>query len=310
MPSVLFLAIVGLVWLSGCAASGLREEGSDTRAELRELQRVTGELRREVEEARRAIALLREGLGEVRAEVAHSLRETGAQQRAAAGAAVVAAVRAALRPVAERIEATERRLDALAESVSSVETSVSGLADQVARLEAVPPLAVPVERPKAPEVAVARPEAPEIGPDAPGGRAAATAPAQGPEELFERGMARLRAGELGQAILDLEEVADKHPSHPLGASARFWIADAYFRAREYQHAAGEYQKAIEAAPAGEKTPEALLKLGLAHRALRRDDRARDAWTQLIREFPDTDAARRARRELARLPRTGSPGEGR
>jgi TolA-binding protein len=61
------------------------------------------------------------------------------------------------------------------------------------------------------------------------------------------------------------------------------------------------------APKGEKSAEALYKLGLAFRALKRQDRARDAWTQLIADFPQTEAAQRARLALREVPRAVKPG---
>jgi tol-pal system protein YbgF len=100
-------------------------------------------------------------------------------------------------------------------------------------------------------------------------------------------MEAFRGGELGQAVLDFEELVERHPAHPLAGSARFWIGEAYFRTREFQQAAVEYQKAIDGSPGSDKVPEALLKLGLAQRALRREDRAREAWSRLIRDFPDS-----------------------
>lgn len=174
------------------------------------------------------------------------------------------------------MEATEARLAGLRELVGGLETTVAGVSAQVARLEAVPP--------RGPEVRVPAPPA---------------------EALFERAMASLRGGELGQTVLDLEELVARYPGHALVRAAHFWIAEAYFRARDYARAATEYQKVVEAPP-GDKTAEALLRLGLTQRALKREDRAREAWAQLLREYPDTDAAHRARNALrdgARTPRS-------
>ena len=62
----------------------------------------------------------------------------------------------------------------------------------------------------------------------------------------------------------------------------------------FEQAADKYQKAVDLAPSGERTPDALLRLGLALRSLQREDRARDVWARLLRDFPDSDAAVRAR----------------
>jgi tol-pal system protein YbgF len=113
---------------------------------------------------------------------------------------------------------------------------------------------------------------------------------------------------LGQAVLDFEEFADKYPGHPLAPSVQFWIGEAYFRSRDFEQAASKYQKAIDLAPTGERTPDALLRLGLALRSLRREDRAREVWVRLVRDFPDSEAALRARAVLRQSGRAVGPGE--
>ena len=98
------------------------------------------------------------------------------------------------------------------------------------------------------------------------------------------------------------------PAIPLAPSAHFWIGEAYFRSRDFEQAASQYQKAIDLAPAGDRTPDALLRLGLALRSLHREDRARDVWARLVRDFPDSEAALRARAVLRQPGRTVPPAE--
>src|SRR5262249_6517223 len=155
------------------------------------------------------------------------------------------------------------RLGQLAGSVGGGETTVDGLADPGAPLEAVSP---PV-----PPSPLAR------GKGAP----SATATAR-PPELFHPGPESFRGGELGQAVLDFEEFVARNPRHSLVPSAQFWIGEAYFRARDFENAATAYQKAASLAPKGDKTADALLRLGLALRALKREDRAREAWGRRVK----------------------------
>jgi tol-pal system protein YbgF len=198
-------------------------------------------------------------------------------------------VREAQAALTARLAAMERRGAELADGLTGLEAAVATLAEQFARLEAGSAGAAPVRR-----------SAP------PGPRQAG--PPVSAEELFDRGMESYRAGELGQAVLDFEQFTEKHAAHPLAASAHFWIGEAYFRSRDFEHAAAEYQRAIDLAPAGERTPDALLRLGLALRSLRREDRARDVWARLIRDFPDSEAALRARAVLRQPGRTVPPAE--
>jgi len=230
-------------------------------------------LRRDLATLQGDVAALRTELGRTRAEIDAA---TGVTQ---------AAQRDALDVLARRVTVSEQRLGQLAGSVGGVETTVDGLADQVARLEAV---STPVPRSR---LASGK------------GTRSATATA-GPEELFDRAMESFRGGELGQAVLDFEEFVARNPRHSLVPSAQFWIGEAYFRARDFENAATAYQKAVGLAPKGDKTADALLRLGLALRALKREDRAREAWGRLVKEFGDSEAAQRGRvllRESTRSP---------
>ena len=115
--------------------------------------------------------------------------------------------------------------------------------------------------------------------------------------LYDRAMESWNRGEQGQAVVDFEELVQTYPSDPLVASAQFRIGEAYFAARDFERAAVVYKKAVDLAPKGKDAPQALLRLGLAYRAQKREADAKQAWTQLVRDFPDSDATEEARRAL-------------
>lgn len=264
-----------LAALAGCAG-GLREDVARQAIELAEARAALAEVQRELRALREDVTRLREGI-DAEARQASSRAETEARARERA------------EQMDARIKGAERRAEEQGEAVAALEASVSSLADQVARLEA----------------AGGGPGTLRPLPD----RSRRGTPATSAEELFDRGMESFRAGEVGQAVLDFEDLVERHPGHPLVVGAHFWIGECYFRARDFEHASLAYQKAIDLAPTGERTPDALLRLGLALRSLRREDRAREAWSRLIRDFPESEAAQRARavmREPGRFGRPGSP----
>jgi tol-pal system protein YbgF len=115
--------------------------------------------------------------------------------------------------------------------------------------------------------------------------------------LFDRAMENWNKGEQGQAVVEFEELVQTFPTDPLVAPAQFRIGEAYFAARDFERAALEYRKAVDLAPKGKDTPQALLRLGLAYRAQKRESDARQAWNQLVRDFPESDATEEARRAL-------------
>jgi tol-pal system protein YbgF len=289
------VAALALLALGACSSRAARkgEELRSTDFRLLELNRATEELKRD-------LVALRDQVEGVRAQAEGAVQSEDGRRREA------------LEAVDKRLATMERRLESLAGAIRGIEMTVGGLADQVVRLEAVP-------------ATVAAGAANGAGAAAGSAAPAAAAPARRdtraaraasrpapapvpPEELFARALESFKSGELGQAVLDFEDFVVKHPTHALAGTAQFWIGEAYYDAREYQHAVVEYRKAVDIAPKGDKTPDALYKLGLANRALKRTDRARDAWNQLLRDFPQSDAAHRARTAMretnARPPRVG------
>lgn len=274
--SVVVLGLLTLI--SGCTAA-LEDRVGREEAALSDLRTGIESLRSDLRGLRVEVAALREAL------------TAGARQEAADRAAGEERARETQEKVEARLTATERRMEELGEGMSGLDGSVAGLAEQVARLEAGSASAASLPRSRSTP-----------------SRSPSTSPPISAEELFDRGMESFRAGELGQAVLDFEEFAEKHPAHPLAPSVQFWIGEAYFRSRDFEQAAEKYQKAVDLAPTGERTPDALLRLGLALRSLRREDRAHDVWARLLRDFPDSEAALRARVVLRQPPRSGRPAE--
>jgi tol-pal system protein YbgF len=265
-----------LIALTGCASSGSVRKLDD---ESRVSQERLAEIIQANEALRTELAALRTQLEALRKELDGAVRERDRVQREA------------MDELAKRAAASEKKVETLTGAVRAVELTVGGVADQVARLETA-------------STGGGRR-------DGRGSRAAVRTSSLAADELYNRAMESFKGGELAQAILDFEDFVARYPTHPQVGTAQFWIGEAYYNARDYQHATAEYKKAVELAPKGEKAPEALFKLGLAHRALRRPDRAREAWAQLIRDFPQTEVAQKARvaqREVSRAPRATSGGE--
>jgi tol-pal system protein YbgF len=118
--------------------------------------------------------------------------------------------------------------------------------------------------------------------------------AESPEHAYAAALATFRAREHGQAVLDFLDVIAKHPRHPLAANAQYWIGEAYYVQRDYRQALAEFQKVPEVAPGSAKAADALLKIGLCQRNLRDEARARQTWQRVVRDFPQSEAAIKAR----------------
>lgn len=188
------------------------------------------------------LAALQWGLGAVEVELGRLQTRLAAAQTAGAALAArlgalearAAAAEERVRAMATRGEATLAAFDArqgtLERALRALETTVAGLADQVVRLEAV-----------GTEGTIRPPPRP--------------APQGAPFVTLQQAVERLRRGELVEAIVDLEQLIARDPTHPAAADARFWIGEAYLWAREFEEAAAHFRQALDLAPGGSGRPQ-------------------------------------------------------
>jgi tol-pal system protein YbgF len=114
------------------------------------------------------------------------------------------------------------------------------------------------------------------------------------EHAYHAALAAFRAGEHGQAVLEFLDFVSRYPSHLLAANAQYWIGEAYYLQRDYRQALVELEKVLVHGATHPKAADALLKMGMAHRALREPGKARAVWERVVREYPKSEAAAKAR----------------
>ena len=120
---------------------------------------------------------------------------------------------------------------------------------------------------------------------------ATTTPAN---ELYRRGVEQLRAKANDAAILTFYDLIATYPESSLRESAQFLVGDIYFQQKDWRGALAEFEALVVAVPRGEKVPDALLKIGLCQKGLGDSARARGTWERVVREHPQSVAARQAR----------------
>jgi tol-pal system protein YbgF len=203
----------------------------------------------------------------------------------------------------KEVARTQADLRALQTQVAEMRTKVSETTTEAERLRtrvavaeeelrkarrvALTPAPQPVPPPPPPAAAVPA----EPRPPMPAGRVVT------PEVAYNAALATFRAGEHGQAVLDFLDFAAKYPKHPLVSSAQYWIGEAYYLQRDYRQAITEFQKVPEVGPGTSKAADALLKIGMSYQGIRESASARRTWQRLVREYPSSEAATRARRLL-------------
>jgi tol-pal system protein YbgF len=208
------------------------------------------------------------------------------------------------------IRGLEPRVRELGTGISAAGDTVRQLGERVVAVEGVvknagtappiPPAATTAPAPSSLPAAAPPPAAAPAPAAAPPPAAAPGPPrADGAEGAFQTALASFRAREHGQAVLELLDFLAKHPKHALAPSAQYWIGEAYYIQRDYRQALVEYQKVVEHPGADGKAADALLRMGLCYQSLREPVRAQQVWQRVVRDYPDSDAASRARAMLRR-----------
>lgn len=189
----------------------------------------------------------------------------------------------ALARLGARIEALELRVDNLAALLAHGRASISPSTAGGGTAPILPP-----SRAQAPS---------SMGISGAGSGASTTSP----EDLYQAGVTKFRAKELDAAVLILYDFLASYPRHPLRESAQFLVADIFFVQKDLWSALKEFEELLAEVPNGSKTTETLLKIGLCQRGLADEASARKIWERLVKEYPDSSAARQAR-VLLRGPR--------
>ncbi|TAL42074.1 MAG: tetratricopeptide repeat protein, partial [Methylovulum sp.] len=86
----------------------------------------------------------------------------------------------------------------------------------------------------------------------------------------------------------------------LAGNAQYWLGEAYRVNQDNDAAKKAFNDVVEKYPGSAKVPDALLKLGYVEMDQKHPDQARDYFTRVTTDFPDSAAARLASKKLLLL----------
>jgi tol-pal system protein YbgF len=140
----------------------------------------------------------------------------------------------------------------------------------------------------------------------PGGASSAAAaparPAGTDQQNYQAAFDLMQGRKYEEAGRAFEQFLAGFPQSPLADNAQYWLAETRYVRGQFQPALAEFQKVLDQYPQSAKRPDALLKVGYCQAELGNRDEARNALQQVMRQFPDTTAARLASQRLERLSR--------
>jgi tol-pal system protein YbgF len=285
----------------GAAAGGLLlllgAGGCATRADIVQRDR---QLRQMILEDRRQLQQVERELERLRRAVEEGPRRGGAAAN-------------------DRVADLERRL-------AELESRLGGPEGPAGSAQA-PPEEPPAAGSAAPEQPAreARAVPPETRPPAPAPSAPPAVPAPAPEEAdeWQREVAREQAAvgamgnvperqefagildglarkDCGRAIPQLNSFAANHKDSPLADDALYWAARCYQLRGDAKQAISKFYDVVMRYPKGDKTPAALWAQGNLFVQIGDTPDARLALSELVRKYPASEEAAKARQKLSEL----------
>jgi tol-pal system protein YbgF len=134
--------------------------------------------------------------------------------------------------------------------------------------------------------------------------AAPARPVGSDQQNYQAAFDLIQARKYPEAGTAFTKFLSDFPTSPLADNAQYWLAETRYVQRQFQSALPEFQKVVDNYPQSAKLPDALLKVGYCQIELGQREAARTALQQVMRQYPDTTAARLASQRLDRLSQEG------
>jgi tol-pal system protein YbgF len=117
---------------------------------------------------------------------------------------------------------------------------------------------------------------------------------------FEAALAVFRSGKFADASSAFAAFVRQYPRSGFVPSARFWLGNAQYATRDYKEAINNFKLMLADAPSHARAPEAALSIANCQIELKDTRAARKTLEDLLRAYPQSEAAMAAKERLSRL----------
>jgi tol-pal system protein YbgF len=117
---------------------------------------------------------------------------------------------------------------------------------------------------------------------------------------FEAALAVFRKGDFPGAQAAFTDFIKRYPQSGFRPTALFWLGNAQYANRDYRGAIGNFRALLTAAPEHPRAPEAVLSIANCQIELKDNAAARRTLDELVKTYPQSEAANAAKERLARL----------
>jgi len=117
---------------------------------------------------------------------------------------------------------------------------------------------------------------------------------------FDAAMDALRKSQFDASSAAFNAFLRRYPSSGYTASALYWQGNAQYASRAYKEAVATHQRMVAEFPQHPRTPEAMLALANSQVELKDPKAARRTLEEVVKKYPQSEAAAAARERLSRL----------
>lgn len=117
---------------------------------------------------------------------------------------------------------------------------------------------------------------------------------------YDSAMDAFRKGDFAQAQSGLQRFLQSYPQTGYKPSAQFWLGNASYAVKDYKSALAQFRQMLSLAPTHLRAPEAMLAISNVQSELKDAKAARKTLEDLIRAYPQSDAAKAAKERLSKL----------
>ncbi len=124
-------------------------------------------------------------------------------------------------------------------------------------------------------------------------------PAQ--QSAYAKAFNALKAGSYAAAVSGFEGFLKHYPSSPLAPNAEYWLGETHFVDQHYKRAEQAFRSVFARWPHSGKAGDAMLALGNVLLAQGKTHEGNAMLRQVVKKYPETDAAKRAAKRLMGKP---------
>jgi len=118
--------------------------------------------------------------------------------------------------------------------------------------------------------------------------------------LYNTAYRDLSRGNYKLALQGFRQFVNDYANSDLTDNAQYWIGEVYYAQGRFESAIAEFEKVLTWYRSGDKTAAAMLKIGYSYLSLNENQQGKLYLEDLVKDFPNSDEASRAKGRLASL----------